>query len=229
MPAELPYTAIVTPAEVQRAALKSDRWADDVANPDGDLYDACVDVCVDVTAQIEAYLDRTLIVRRVESPIDEGAGWEYRPRLYPTGGAYVRYLRQWPLVEVIDTDLVSGVRDDAVASSAPRAFEYFAGYRRNDQVLTVPDPNPLELVALPTDEGEDLEGLTELPGVLPGDVRRVAIRLAIAELRREVGGLVGVASRTRRVDNQVVQHQREEAGFEEAQLAKLHRHRLLPA
>ena len=176
MPYTLPYTALVTPAEVQEAATGGVRVD---ATGQAELVGRAIEA---VTEQIEGYLNRQLIVR------------SYRQRLITTdyrqpsllaldGDTYAAPLLAWPAVEIVTASTGLEIYDDGrfvvtTAGAGHVAYDgtvtYFAGYRRADQTLET-----LQTV-FPT--------LTVLPEQLPGDIRDFAVDAVLARLNeRSVG------------------------------------------
>lgn len=160
-----------------------------------------------VTSLIEKYLNRVLIVRKhfVEFTNEtkyisfaEGI-W----RRNPVKDNQQVITRQWPNIQIVvpATSITIAKRDKEkrileASSALTGENEIFQGYRRADQVLSgavSPQTN------LPTQVGEELEGLTVLPDLLPSDITLVAINLCIGVMLKRLPGLVGIKRRSQHV------------------------------
>ena len=242
MAATLDHTALITVEAVRLRAFGSFGPALSTGLLETrDVYAATVDVIHDLTDRIEARLSRALIVRRhafafracdwrhTEATVrgEENVVWAYAPA--------------WPVVQVAsvdgstDADVLAALSFDeggpypgalladldALADlgiDLPFSAEVFAGYRRRDQ----------ELADLPTGSGEALEGLTEEPPVLPDQIHRVAVRLALAEIRESAAGMLGVGASSTRIEDNTVDYERHDTRFEERELATLTPYRKMP-
>lgn len=214
----LDYTALVTVDQVRKAMLGSGgKLADQLADDTSEEYEACEAVILDVTDDIERYLHRKLIVRH-HTFVYRDTDWKARLGYRNADGhtLFSAWARQWPVVEVVDVDtdasfavdvtiqdssnggqLLSYGPESLLITDPPYQLRGFAGFRRQDHV---------DLATLLADEGaDDLATLTVLPPLLPGKIRRTALRLVISELRQQVEGVVGVASRSKRIDNMTVE------------------------
>lgn len=221
----LPYYALITPQELRVSMFKSftDRVIDALATEPGsgddqfniDVWDGAVLAIVDVTDRIERYLNRHLIVRpphaqRFRMDVEYfDQDWREQSGYETASGAplSLAYSREWPLLQVTAVDQAATYNSfiqfvDKRKRFAfnlenldgyPYMIQYYAGYKRRDQALAdlqAADP--------------DLAALTEEPEDLPGLIRRVAIRLTVAEIREELTAIVGLSRITKRIDNVIV-------------------------
>lgn len=92
MSTTLPYTALLTAAEVIRDAVKSTTLD---ATEHKDAIEQAID---DITSDVEEYLDRFVIVRPHVQFI---CSWEWERLQGDAQGRYVVYVRQWFVVEVM--------------------------------------------------------------------------------------------------------------------------------
>lgn len=221
----LDYTALVTVEEVRRAFMGAGgQLAEQLADKTTAIYDGCIDVIHDVTSDVERHCNRQFIVRS-QDLIFRNINWQARPGYENADEDLLisAWVRQWPVAEVVSVDtqtawageitlqtasdggqLISYDPDSTLITEPPYQVNAFCGFRRRDQVLSNPTSDQTQL---PTGSGEALEGLTVLPDTLPGIVRRVALRLAISEMRQQYEGLVGVARRSKRMDQMTVETQ----------------------
>lgn len=240
----LPFWSIVTPAQVFEAALESFGRKAFAAASD-DLYPGAVQVCRAVTNTVEAALNRKLIVRPYVEWFDDRA-WCYDTRYYRRSDDYAKRIARsdgYPIVEVTSangsTDDLSEIEiiapdrflvSDEVFEEPIESMGYFAGYRRSDQTVTGADTDgalfdcgsgsgdtPCQDLA-----GEEgLEGLTVLPPLLPDDIARVALRLAIFEMRVELRGLPGFDRTVKNIEGVSIEVERPDRDFVERELAKI--------
>lgn len=199
------YTALTTPDEVQRNALKSERWVNDIhTNPD--VQEALRDVIEDETDRIRSYLNRNPIVRRYK-----GTSVRWCRQI---DGTYLAHTHQWPAVQT-DSGSITITDDGELEALSPVAgFVYYAGWRRSDQ----------ELAHLQ----KDLPELEVLPPLLPGAIRRAAIQLVIVEMRRQIHGLVGMSSHTQTIGGDTVSVQRENTAIVNQILSSIRAYRRIP-
>lgn len=210
-----------------------DEVAVSAASAVGDFNDVAHEIeriITDVTAQVERYLDRTLIAEEHKQALT-AADWKpnkYEP--YGSGGsvsftgAYdprashtlrrtgrhtdtkIAQADEWPVVEPITTGLAVGPKPHLLKIDTENAdageFTYWAGYLRPDQ------------------SASDFAGLTDPPDRLPGDIRRVAIALAIYELVRATDGLIG-RSRVQTSGPVSITVDGSDRGFPKRELARL--------
>lgn len=222
----LPYTALITVAEVRRALMGAGgSLGDALQDTADDVYVGTEEAIEDATSDIERYVNRELIVRD-QTLRFKMKDWKTRPGHENSDEDLLigAWARQFPVVQVQSVDgqtawaseitaqeysfggqLLTYDPDSALVTEPPFKIQAFAGYRRRDQVLSGAGENETNL---PTSTGEDLDGLTVLPDQLPGLVRRVAIRLVVSEMRQQYEALVGVASRTKRMDQMTVESRR---------------------
>jgi len=264
------YTALVTAAEVKRAAFRTlgDLINTQIDAASGDLYDGVLEMIEDATGVVERFLDRELIIRRQLLLFHSGhlSLWENRIVTdWPTRQGYenadedllkVAWARQWPGVEVIsvDTDVLkapdmqlvsaSGSHDverlafdpdSALITENPFEVNLFAGYRRADQGIGTPGSGDTWTIDLLLEAGPpaefDLSALTvattDIP-LLPRDIRRAALRIAIFDIRQQMLGLLGLESSVKTVDRTVVDLQKTRQEFVEDELAQIFSHRYIP-
>lgn len=191
------YTDLLTYEDFARDALQG-------VELDG-MGSAVEQAITDATVQIESYLKRKLIVRKHTQALTL-ADWKankYEP--YGSAGSVnytgpgddrndhtlrrtgrhtdtmIAQADEWPVVQAETTGLSVGPKPHLLKTNDEDAdagtFEYFAGYRRQDQ----------DLSALQA----ELSDLTTLPDVLPPDIRRCAFALATYELVRAAEGTIG--------------------------------------
>lgn len=201
---DVPHTAAVTPAEVAGVALDSLPGAgDELATSD-----ALASICMGVTGRIEAYLSRPLIVQQKRQRLEH---WSYRE----SHGQYLALTQAWPVVQIDNGGYAVGPSDDEILSgrNVPVTLDTYAGYRRQDQNLKTLQ--------------EDLPELTELPPVLPYDIREVAIVLTLFRLSKRMAGNYGMARQMENVAQSMVTVQTTEPDFEGRVLDQIHTHRRL--
>lgn len=242
----LPYWLLITPAMIAEAALKS-FGRKQFAQASDDLYPAAAVVCRSVTATIHEALNCKLIVHPYAQHFLE-EDWCNDPRFYRRTDEYISRVadaRAWPIVQGIDVDgsalQIANVLSIAPANDRflvsdqyfeerPEVISYFAGYRRADQTVAGADTSGAVLdcgsgsgdtACLDLSEEAGLEGLTELPPLLPEDITRVALRLAIFELRVELRGLPGFDRTIKTIEGVSIEVERPDRDFEERELRKI--------
>lgn len=114
----------------------------------------------------------------------------------------------------------------------PFRVDTFSGYRRVDQTIEAgsgsgsgEDDDAITILT----ESAGLAGLAVQPPLLPGAIRRVALNLAITDVREQHKGLIGVDRTTTSNERLVVQSERKVADWREKQLHKLYRFKFIPA
>jgi hypothetical protein len=154
-------TAILTVPDVEQEALGST----EVPAEEGPPTERAI---AEAQARIAGYLRRPVMIQKATEGVGpwlrDGATdkrWRYRTAA-------------WPIVQV-ETQGYSIRHDDRHLTRDEREQEtvtYFAGWKRKSQSVS----------DLPTGDGEALGGLTTEPPVVPGDIRRVALKLTLHEL-----------------------------------------------
>lgn len=171
----VPYTALVTPDDVQD--LSEDSFEFDIT--DANTYKAVESIIQEVTNVFEgaAGLGRNLIVRQYTHYFNYH-DWDYDPsrNLY-----YVR-APQWPVVQIDTSGFTAGSTRESFqdesniithASKHSGAIVYYAGYKRTEQVLSgIDQGNDL-------DEQPGLSLLTTSPNDLPEDIRGAAFNVIL--------------------------------------------------
>ena len=163
---------------------------------------------------------------------------------------FVAWSRQWPGIEVVsvDTDALKAPDMQLVSASGSsdverlaydpdsvliteRPFEValFAGYRRADEGVGTPGSGDSWTVDLLLETG--LSTLTvstmDIP-LLPRDIRRAALRIAIFDVRQQMLGLLGLESSVKQVDRMTVDLQKTRESFIDDELAQIFNHRYIP-
>jgi hypothetical protein len=176
------YYDLITTEELERDSLESLSNLDLQTNVEE--FEAIVG---DVTDTIDSYLDRGLIVKPYTKRYKyEDWKWDYsQDRFYA-------WAHEWPVVQITSTTSSFTLSDDKrrLFSESPVYAEdisYFAGYRRADQSLS-------DLQAV-----DGLSALTTLPALLPRDIRRAAIKLAVFEIQIMITGMTTRMDRTQRI------------------------------
>lgn len=170
------YTDLITRQQLIRDADKSEDLFDggSLTSDEETLIDESIR---DATNDIERYLDRTVIVRKVDQGINRSK-WRH-----DTGQAdtkYVAWAREWPLVQVETSNVKRNRNLRKLERSSPttEVVTYFAGYHREGQSLS--------------DLQNELPNLSTLPDRLPGAIRRVALVLSLHYILRARSGNLGV-------------------------------------
>jgi TusA-related sulfurtransferase len=161
-------TAILTVADVEQEALGSTS----VPGEEGLVTQRAIE---EAQARVAAFLRRPVMIHKAT----EGAGNWHRDE---TGDKRWRYRgRSWPVVQVETSGYDARFDDRHLVASTPESDQvtYFAGWKRRDRSLS----------DLPTGSGEALEGLTTEPPTVPGDIRRVALKLTLHELIQTEEGI----------------------------------------
>ncbi len=182
MAAQLPYTALLTAAELVRDSVNSTGLK---TGSDDDVIHQAV---IDTTSLVESYLGRCVIVRP-HTQFVAAYEWERIPG--DSQGRYEAWARQWPLVEIESpaTALIHPAQREKFITTSPSDMEivYFAGYRRVDQNLdtlqSVTDPDD--------DEVTPLADLAVLPPLLPGAIRGTCLELVLHRLFQAEGKQFG--------------------------------------
>lgn len=163
---------------------------------------------------------------------------------------FVAWARQWPGIQVVsvDTDalkapdmqLVSASGsidverlaydpDSTLITEQPFEVVMFGGYRRADEGVGPPGSGDSWTLDLLLETG--LSGLTvdtaDIP-LLPRDIRRAALRIAIFDIRQQMLGLLGLESSVKQVDRMTVDLQKTREAFIEDELAQIFNHRFIP-
>ena len=128
--------------------------------------------------------------------------------------------------------------DSTLITERPFEVVMFAGYRRADEGVGTPgsgDSWTLDLLLEtgPPNRGSqfDLSALgvdTEDIPLLPRDIRRAALRIAIFDIRQQMLGLLGLESSVKQVDRMTVDLQKTREEFIEDELAQIFNHRYIP-
>lgn len=163
---------------------------------------------------------------------------------------FVAWARQWPGIEVVSVDadvlkapdmqLVSASGsadverlaydpDSTLITERPFEVALFAGYRRADEGVGTPGSGDSWTVDLLLETGLSTLTVktTNIP-LLPRDIRRAAIRIAIRDIRIEMLGLLGLESSVKSVDRMTVDLQKTRERFIEDELAQIFNHRYIP-
>jgi len=126
-------------------------------------------------ARVAAFLRRSVMIHKATEGArdwrrDEAGDKRWRHRT-----------RAWPVVQVETSDYDARFDDRHLVTSTRESDQvaYFAGWKRRDQSLS----------DLPTGLGEALDGLTKEPPTVPGDIRRVALKLTLHELIQAEEGI----------------------------------------
>ena len=167
-------TAILTVSEVREEALSSTQ----VPGEEGIATERAIG---EAQARIAGYLRRPVMIHKATEGIERWMRDRLRENEY-------RYrTKAWPIVQVESTEY--GIRHDqrhlTRESKRRETVTYFAGWKRRSQSLS----------DLPTSGGEPLEGLGTEPPTVPGDIRRVALKLTLHELIQTEEG-VGIQTLT---------------------------------
>lgn len=223
MTTTLPYTALLTLDELFHAAMDGR----EMQLKRSQIRQEARRLLQDVTERVEAYLQRRLIVRA--HTLRFGA-WAADERLAAASASSVwaHYAREWPVVEVVSVDgstslapaltvydgrLLGFDADTAVLTAHPRYASVLAGYRRSDQTLSALQ--------------EEVSGLTELPGLIPEEIREVAADIAIARIAYRQSGLAGLKEIGIQVGSNPITVQAAVRGYEDECLRRIHHHRYL--
>lgn len=220
MNSKLPYTALVSPNDL----LNVDGISKIRLPLVGPAQEGLYSIMSDVSRQIETSdmgVGRFLAVRKHTFRIRRDLWyWDEEE------GAYVAYARQWPVVQVLTSGVEILVAPDdkegasmLKASSPVYKVDVVTGYRREDQDIEIDDPNNQGY--LPTGSEEALEGLTEQPPVLPGDIRRVALNLVIFNLNVIQNNLIGLSNKEVDFGRANVKIERADNKYVEGQLQQL--------
>lgn len=231
-----PAFHLITVAEVARANLRSSKSFEDLSIESTEFYEECLEVIEDTTSDIESVLNRKLIVRPRTFPLTYPSSWCLGEGYFgPDDYTFYTYKpREWPYLETIsineetgDGDIVLsdlsildngnlvGYSSNASIVDFPYQLKAYAGYRRKDQTVGLAEGSGTEIYCGGSGEPEcldlntvaGLEDLSTMPPILPGRIRRVAIRLVTSELREQIRGLVGLIRTTQRIDAQVIESQ----------------------
>jgi len=163
---------------------------------------------------------------------------------------FVAWSRQWPGIEVVSVDadvlkapdmqLVSASGssdverlaydpDSTLITERPFEVVLFAGYRRADEGVGTPGSGDSWTVDLLLEAG--LSTLTvstsDIP-LLPRDIRRAALRIAIFDIDQLKYGLLGMESSVKTVDRTTVDIQKTRQDFIDDELAQIFNHRYIP-
>lgn len=163
---------------------------------------------------------------------------------------FVAWARQWPGIEVIsvDTDVLKAPDmqlvsasgsidverlaydpDSALITELPFEVVMFAGYRRADEGVGTPGSGDSWTLDLLLETGlSSLAVDTEDIPLLPRDIRRAALRIAIFDIRQQMLGLLGLESSVKQVDRMTVDLQKTREAFVEDELAQIFNHRFIP-
>lgn len=201
---DLPWWALITTDELERDALES------LTDPAVPLGDIGVQVIRDATKLIESYLDRTIIVRKVAQGVDK-SGWI--PYVGSTDADVAVYAREWPVVETITSNIDPGRNSRRLVRGSEKTdeFEYFAGYKRQDQTQS----------GLSSDVSE-LSNLTEAPPDLPDQYRRVCLELCLEALQSAEDATLGSGRRQQQIgDGNMITVDAVDTGFVNRTLGKL--------
>ena len=199
------YTGLITTDDLARDAVSSL----DVMN----MVEAAEQAIIDVTQQIETYLGRKLIVHKTRQAVPE-ATWRDDEVL--TGKVWW-WADEWPVVETITPNLETHPDSSRVqlaeANREAGTYEYFAGYRRQDQKLSDLQEEP------------ELSSLSVLPEVLPADISRVAVELVLYTLHQARGGTYGRGSVAQEVGSSTMTVERADTRFVGRTLSRINRYR----
>jgi len=163
-------TEILTASEIAEEALSSTTVPDEKRN----VTERAI---AEAQARIARYLRRPVMIHKAAEGARDWLQDETSDRRW-------RYRTQsWPVVQVETSGYNIRFDNRHLATSTPKADQvmYFAGWKRRDQSLS----------DLPTGSGKSLSGLTKEPPTVPGDIRRVALKLTLYELIQTEDG-VGV-------------------------------------
>lgn len=163
---------------------------------------------------------------------------------------FVAWARQWPGIQIIsvDTDVLKAPDmqlvsasgsidverlaydpDSTLITESPFEVALFAGYRRADEGVGTPGSGDSWTLDLLLEAG--LSGLTvttaDIP-LLPRDIRRAALRIAIFDIRQQMLGLLGLESSVKTVDRMTVDLQKVREAFIEDELVQIFNHRYIP-
>ena len=200
-------TDILTVSEVIDGALSSA----DYSGTETEVQQAIRDA----QGLIEGHLHQKVMAHR-KTDLIQRRDWLLDER---TGETKVRaWAEHQPIVQVLSPAELSirvGSKDQFVRGRPEvTETEYVAGWMRRRQSLS----------DLPTGSGERLDGLTEEPPPLPGDVRRVAMNLTLFSLNEAEHG-VGITDRQQATGAGTVTVTGPDPSFEQRQLRKLDRYR----
>ncbi len=128
--------------------------------------------------------------------------------------------------------------DSTLITERPFEVRLFAGYRRADEGVGTPGSGDSWTLDLLLEAGApnrgsqfDLSALTvstsDIP-LLPRDIRRAALRIAIFDIRQQMLGLLGLESSVKQVDRMTVDLQKTREAFVEDELAQIFNHRYIP-
>lgn len=173
--------------------------------------EALIDEAIrDATSDIERYLDRSVVVRKVDQGFNR-YDWRYDRK--QDADKYWAWAEQWPLVEVSTSNVSIQSRSDRKLERDKQKTEvvtYFAGYRREGQSLS--------------DLQNQWSNLSTEPNRLPGAIRRVGLVIALHYILRARSGDLGFDTVTQTVGPQQVEV-RTDRGFVDNQLKRLQRFR----
>jgi len=191
------YADLVTYNEVQSRAMEADATID---NEQAEVEA----VIADISRRIESHLHRPLIAHSVTQRI-------YRPAWHDEAVSeeVVAWAEHWPVVEVLADDYSAFESRKIQAESADDvAMTYVAGYRRADQSLA--------------DLQAEVPSATVEPGVLPEDIRNVALRLVLFEVAETADDILGLGQREQAIGTgNALTVRGRDSGFQMRELRKL--------
>lgn len=200
---------ILSRGQLIRDADKSESLFESVNTLSSDEETLIDEAIRDATSDIERYLDRTVVVDK----IDQGANYsDWRLDRKQDATKYTLWAEQWPVVQV-ETSNVSIHRNSRKLERDKQTTEvvtYFAGYRREGQTLS--------------DLQTQYSALSTTPNRLPGAIRRVALVLSLHYILRARSGDLGFSEVTQTVGPQQVTV-RTDQGFVREQLSRIERFR----
>jgi hypothetical protein len=217
--ADLAYTDLLTPSDIKLKAFNS--LSIDVTSENDEIgigqsyKDLCIDAIQDVTDAIESYLDRTLIVRKVDIDIPDYKWTENealeKMQFYPAHN---------PIVQVATSGVsASNDKNRLLANSEANEVTYYGGYKRKEQTVGEDESTDIDSAANGLDE------LTETPPNCPNDIQRVAFRLVMYELTMAEQNSFAVASSTKKSGQATTEFTRSRQDVYDQELEKLYNYR----
>lgn len=200
------FSDILTRDQLIRDASNSDKLFDkgSLTSDQQHLIDEAIR---DATSDVERYLDRKVVVRKVDTGYNRH-DWRYDRQ--QDANKYWAWADEWPVVEVSSSNVSVQSRNDRKLERDDPTTEvvtYFAGWRREGQSLT-------------DIQNDKYSGLSTEPERVPGSIRRVALVLALHYILRARSGDLGFSEVTQTVGPQQVTV-RTDRGFVDEQLSRI--------
>lgn len=217
----LPWNGLVTVSDIERDNLGQPYKA-----PTPEQTEAAIEQAIlDMQGNVETFINRELIVREYCETFGHGNRWKYNLALQK----FELSLKNWPVVQVISVtandgdDLTSEFSLDTetydnyvLLTDSVRVgikVRYYAGYRRRDQELS-------DIQAY-----SDMHaGLTELPPILPSDIRSCVTELVLNRLTVAKNQQFGVGQTVKGIAGNELQYTKPDSYFSSSRLRRLRKH-----